>query len=64
MRIQVNLANGMVDRIDKYAELMGVSRSALCATLIGQGIMSYDKATEIVKNIQDKATDTLDKLAE
>lgn len=64
MRIQVNLANGMVDRIDKYAELMGVSRSALCATLIGQGIMSYDKATEIVKNIQDKATDTLEKLAE
>ena len=64
MRIQVNLANGMVDRIDKYAELMGVSRSALCATLIGQGIMSYDKATQIVKNIQDKATDTLEKLAE
>lgn len=64
MRIQVNLANGMVDRVDKYAELMGVSRSALCATLIGQGIMSYDKATEIVRNMQDKAVDALEKLAE
>lgn len=42
MRVQVNLSEEMVENVDKYAKQMGVSRSALCSILIGQGIMSYE----------------------
>ena len=48
MRLQVNVSEVMVDKIDKYAEMMGISRSALCAYLIGQGIMSMSKAFDVL----------------
>ena len=61
LRVQVNLSDEMVDMVDKYSKLMGVSRSAFCAMLIGQGCMAYDKA----QNALDSATGTLvDRLAQ
>ena len=54
MRVQVNLSDEMVCKVDLYAKKMGVSRSALCSMLIGQGIMSYDKSL-----IGDKLDDSL-----
>lgn len=51
MRVQVNLSDSMVSRVDDYADKMGVSRSALCSMLIGQSIMSYDKSFEVVDSI-------------
>lgn len=42
MRVQVNVDDEMVAKIDAYAKKMGVSRSGLCSVLIGQGIMTYD----------------------
>lgn len=48
MRVQVNLSDDMVSKVDNYAKMMGVSRSALCSMLIGQGIMSYDKGIELI----------------
>lgn len=50
MRIQVNLSDEMVARVDKYAEMLGVSRSALCSVFVGQGVMGYDQAFKIVSN--------------
>lgn len=47
MKVQVNVSDDMVQRLDTYARKMGVSRSALCSVLIGQGIMGYDKAFEM-----------------
>ena len=41
----------MVDKIDKYAEMMGISRSALCAYLIGQGIMSMSKSFDVLDSV-------------
>lgn len=54
MRVQVNISDEMVDRVDEYAKKMGVSRSSLCSMLIGQGIMSYDKSFDMVNALSDK----------
>lgn len=59
MRVQVNLSDEMVDKVDGYAKKMGVSRSALCSILVGQGIMNYDKSMDILTLIGDKVGDSL-----
>lgn len=59
MRIQVNLSEEMVAKVDGYAKRMGVSRSALCSILVGQGIMSYDKSMDLLKDIGEKVGDDL-----
>lgn len=59
MRVQVNLSDEMVEKVDVYAKKMGVSRSALCSMLVGQGIMSYDKSMDIISVLGDKLGDSL-----
>lgn len=59
MRVQVNLSDEMVGKVDAYARKMGVSRSALCSMLVGQGIMSYDKSMDLLTLIGDKVGDSL-----
>lgn len=44
MRIQVNLSEEMVSRVDFYAKKLGVPRSTLCSVLIGQSIVGFDTA--------------------
>lgn len=56
MRVQVNLSEQMCFDVDKYAKMMGVSRSALCSMLIGQGIMSYNKSMEVFDGFAEKMT--------
>lgn len=51
MRIQVNLSDKLVKKLDEYAGMMGISRSALCATFIGQGIMGYEKTYEMLDSL-------------
>lgn len=51
MRLQVNVSDEMVSRIDRIAGLMGVPRSSLCAVLIGQGIMSYEKGLDTISEV-------------
>lgn len=51
MRIQMNLSDEMVAKVDLYAKKMGVSRSALCALLIGQGIMNYEKSESVLESL-------------
>lgn len=59
MRIQVNLSDEMVSKVDAYATKMGVSRSALCSMLVGQGIMGYDKSMDLISILGDKLGDKL-----
>lgn len=54
VRVQVNISEEMVQKIDEYAQKMGVSRSALCSVFVGQGIMSYEKYNDLLKVISDK----------
>lgn len=42
MRIQVNIGDDMVKKVDSIASLMGVSRSAFCSMVISKEIMNYD----------------------
>ena len=55
MRVQVNLSEKMVERVDRIAEDMGLSRSAVCNMLIGQGVNSYEKANNIIANLPQDA---------
>ena len=59
MKLQINVSDVMVKEIDKYEEMMGVSRSALCATFIGKGIMSYNKSFEMLGSMGEKLKDSL-----
>ena len=59
MRVQVNLSDEMVGKVDAYARKMGVSRSALCSMFVGQGIMNYDKSMDILTLIGDKVCESL-----
>lgn len=43
-RVQVNLGDKTLALLDRYADAMGVTRSALCSVLIGQGLMNYNPA--------------------
>lgn len=53
-RIQVNLSDEMIKRLEMYSKKIGVNRSALCAQFIGQGVMSYDKAYEAFDTLASK----------
>ena len=46
MKVQVNLSDELVFKIDVFAKAMGVSRSALCGVWIGQTVMSMEKTFE------------------
>lgn len=59
MRVQVNLSDEMVDRVDEYARKMGVSRSALCSMLIGQGVMSFDKSMDLFTMLGNRASEMI-----
>jgi metal-responsive CopG/Arc/MetJ family transcriptional regulator len=59
MRLQVNVADDMVDRVDFYAKKMGVSRSALCSVAIGQYVLGMDKSMDILTAISDKVGDNM-----
>ena len=51
MRVQVNLSDNMVKKIDTISENMGISRSAFCSFVIGQYVTSQEKSTEILKSV-------------
>lgn len=46
-RLQIILRRDLAERIDEIAEEVGISRSALCATILGYGVHGYDMALEI-----------------
>lgn len=54
MRLQVNINEQMSRKIDKYCDELSVSRSSLCAMLIGQGLMGLDKSFSVVDGIEEK----------
>ena len=60
MRVQVNVSDEIVKKVDLYAEQLGVSRSALCSMFIGQGVMSYDKAMDAMSGMKNIIKATLE----
>ena len=51
MRIQVNLSDELTDKLDSLSRSLGISRSAFCAMLIGQGVVSYQRAYDMLDNL-------------
>ena len=58
-RIQVNLSDEMVTKIDNYAAMLGMSRSGLCAYFIGQGTLAFETSLnacdEVAKKLLEKS---------
>lgn len=53
VKVQVNLNDDVVKKIDSYAKAIGVSRSAVCAMWIGNAVLGVDKATETLQRVSD-----------
>lgn len=56
MRIQVNLGDELVKEVDALADRYGITRSSLCAMLIGQGVASHNEAFNLVRDKEKLAT--------
>lgn len=60
-KIQVTLSNKLIKKIDRYAEDIGVSRSALCALWIGQSCMALDNLVRTsMRTVEQKINNDLD----
>lgn len=53
MKVQVQVNDELVKKIDFYAKTLGMSRSSLCALFIGQGVLGYSKAFEAIDTLID-----------
>lgn len=50
MRVQVNLSDEMVTRVDNLAKAYGMSRSGLCAYLIGSQVNANETALDLIED--------------
>ena len=50
MRVQVNLSDDLVVKIDRFAEQIGLSRSAVCAYWIGQSFSGIETGKSLVED--------------
>lgn len=50
-KLQVNVSDELVEKIDIIAKALGVSRSSLCAIWIGQGALGYEKAFDTLERM-------------
>lgn len=57
MRIQINLSDRILKRVDEEAELLGTSRGAMLTTWIGEKINNIDQTRAIIKDFSN--TDTI-----
>lgn len=61
MKVQVNLNDDMVAKIDKLAKEIGVSRSSYCAMLIGQGVNAANQTYDLIKGLNDNISNVISK---
>lgn len=54
MKVQVNLSEELVQKIDEYAKKMGVSRSSLCGVWIGQAVFNLENSQRIMTEMLQK----------
>lgn len=59
-RINVTISKDMAKRIDAYRKQMGLTRSAFCCYIIGQHVMSLDKAMHTFDEATKMMVDKLD----
>lgn len=54
-KLQVMVSPEVAENVKKYAGYMGLSVSAFCAIAIGEKIMQYEKAYQILDKYADNA---------
>jgi len=59
MKVQTNVSDDMVKKIDALANQMGVSRSALCSVAIGQYVMAFEKSMNVLDTMGNEAVKIL-----
>lgn len=60
-RITITVSDESVSKLAMYGEKMGMNRSALCAYLVGQGLMGLDKANSVFDRVTESMTDEMKK---
>lgn len=60
-RITITVSDESVDKLAMYGEKMGMNRSALCAYLVGQGLMGLDRANSMFDRVTESMTDEMKK---
>lgn len=60
-RITITVSDESVDKLAMYGEKMGMNRSALCAYLVGQGLMCLDRANSMIDKVAESMTDEMKK---
>lgn len=53
IKMQITASEEMVQKIDKIAKSMGVSRSSLCLVWIGQGLATYEASLKSLDRVSD-----------
>ena len=51
MRVQINLNEDLVKKIDDFAASIGQNRSSVCAMWIGQAALGIEKATQTLERM-------------
>lgn len=51
MRVNVNLSEDMVNRVDRIASDYGVPRASLLSVFIGQSVTSYERGLDLAKQL-------------
>lgn len=59
-RIQVTLSEPVIQMIDKYCDVMGITRSAYCAQIIGQSVITTSNVlSELTSKLNEEAADSI-----
>lgn len=59
MKVQVLMSDELVKRVDAIANSFGVSRSAYCAMLIGQGVLATERSLDQMDSLALQMTGSL-----
>ena len=59
MRVQVNLSDELVERVDNYCNRIGIARSAMISVMVGQYMDQLEKADNVLTNAYNDVTSNL-----
>lgn len=58
-RITITVSDESIEKLSYYGEKMGMNRSALCAYLVGQGLMGLDRANSMFDKVSESMSDEI-----
>lgn len=58
-RITITVSDESIEKLSYYGEKMGMNRSALCAYLVGQGLMGLDRANSMLDKVSESMSDEI-----